>query len=105
MTTTNKLTANDLDWEEPSISRSRGGLAARLSAQIGEMRAALSTRRGYWAVLETFDKPSTASAQANALGRRRARGESTLTGVEFAGRKMLDGGSKLYVRFAPPDGE
>lgn len=78
-----------------------GGYADRAAAQIAEMRAALASRRGFWAVLETFDKPNEASARGNALQKRREKGDSRLTGLEFAGRKMLDGGSKLYVRQAP----
>lgn len=63
------------------------------------MRAALAARRGSWAVLETFDKPAKASSYANALTKRAGNGDTRLTNLEFAGRKMLDtGGSKLYVR-------
>lgn len=65
------------------------------------MRSALSSRRGQWAVLETFDKPNGASVCANSLSKRRGLGDSSLVSIEFAGRKMLEGGSKLYIRFAP----
>lgn len=99
MTTPTKITAADLDWEEPSISRNRGGVCEKHCAQIGEMRSALATRRGQWAVLDTFEKPAQASAAANALAKRRdTSNDSRLAGIEVAGRKMLDGGSKLYVR-------
>lgn len=96
-----KITAADLEWEEPSLSRSGGGVADRQAGEIGEMRAALSSRRGSWAVLDTYDKPAEASARANALAKRRDKGDTRVIGCEFAGRKQLDGGSKLYVRLAP----
>lgn len=72
-----------------------------LCVHVSDMRAALSARRGSWAVLETYDKPTRASGVANALAKRAKNGDSRLLHLEFAGRKMLDGGSKLYVRLAP----
>lgn len=103
MTTKTKLSADDLEWEEPMRSRIGGGYTETLCEQITEMRSALTTRRGSWAVLETCEKPNEASSRANALNKRREkRGDSRLVGLEFAGRRMLDtGGSKLYVRAAP----
>lgn len=62
------------------------------------MRAALMMRRGSWAILDTYEKAGTASSRANTLTKRRREGDSRLVGLEFAGRKILDGGSKLYVR-------
>jgi hypothetical protein len=97
--TTRKITVEDLEWEDPAPSRSGGGMGEKLATQIGEMRAALTARRGNWAVLDTFEKDTQASAFANQLSKRRnERDDSRLLGIEFAGRKMLDGGSKLYVR-------
>ena len=62
------------------------------------MRSALATRRGSWAVLATYETPNKASSVANGLAKVRERGDSRMLHVELAGRRMLDGGSKLYVR-------
>lgn len=94
-----KLTADDLYWEEPTRSRIGGGYTETLCEQIGEMRAALASKRGSWAVLEACEKPNGASMRAATLGKKRDKGDSRLLHLEFAGRRMLDtGGSKLYVR-------
>lgn len=102
MPNTKQITADDLEWEEPQRSRAGGGYTEELCVQIGEMRAALSSRRGKWAVIDTCEKHNAASTRANALNRKRDRGDSRLLGIEFAGRRDLEtGGSKLYVRAAP----
>lgn len=80
MTAATKLTADDLEWEEPTPARSGGGIAESLCVQVVAMRSAL------------------ASAFGNALTKKRPN-DSRLTGLEFAGRKQLDSDrSKLYVR-------
>lgn len=101
MSDTKKITADELDWEEPSQGRGiGGGYINPLCELIAGMRAALASRRGSWAVLDVCDKPTSASTRANALNKRQKSGDSRLIGLEFAARKMLDGGSKLYVRCA-----
>jgi hypothetical protein len=97
--TATRLQAEDLEWEEPARSRRTGGAIEALCEQVGHMRAALTSRRGAWAVLDIFDAPSRASSVAAALSKRRdVSNDSRLAGLEFAGRRAPDGKSKLYVR-------
>lgn len=94
-----RIAADDLEWED--LPGMRSGIIEGFMVTIGEMRHALSTRRGQWAVVDVMPKPGSASSIANQLGKKRTAGDGRLAGLEFAGRKMLDGGSKLYVRHAP----
>lgn len=94
------LTADDLEWEEPHDGRGGGGWGAcqRQAEEVKRMVPALRERVGQWAVLDTFEGPSTAPYRASRLKKIFAESETIEARLQFRALKQPNGGSKLYVR-------
>lgn len=103
-----ELSVDDLEWEDPpSGARGRGMTPemAKLVADVLGMVPALRQRVGKWAVVESFDEIKTATSRAGSL-RKHFRGKESVEGrLRFRAAKLLDGGAKVYVHLAEPEGD
>lgn len=62
------------------------------------MVPALRTRLEDWAVLDQYEGPTTASYRAGVLRKAFAESDTIEARLQFRAIKLLEGGSKLYVR-------
>lgn len=92
------LTADDLEWEDPPARSAYRTAVMDQADEVKRMVPALREGVGKWAVLDTFDGPTTAGYRAGKLKKLFAESETIEQRLQFRAIRLLEGGSKLYVR-------